>query len=71
MEKLLKIVPAGSVLVNPSRNSKEFYLLGKRYFVSMPYPLIQSIPGLQPYFFAEDRTWFATQGLAVFRNQMG
>lgn len=66
LKKLMTVVPQGAIFVNPSRNTKEFYVTGKRYFVTTPYRLIQAIPGLQPYLFANDPRWFGTQGLAVF-----
>ena len=69
MEQLLKLVPKGRVFVNPSRATKEFQLVGKRYFVTTGYPTVQSIPALQAYFVAEDKYWFRTQGLAVFSKQ--
>ena len=68
LKQLMIAVPEGPIFVNPSRNTKEFYVAGKRYFVTTPYRLIQAIPGLQPYFFVDDPRWFGTQGLAVFRK---
>lgn len=66
MKQLFELLPKGNILINPSLNSKEFYLTGKRYFVTTKQENIQSIPELSPYFKAEDRGWFRTQGLAVF-----
>ncbi|KTC77845.1 hypothetical protein [Legionella brunensis] len=66
IKQLLKLVPHGHILVNPSRDTKEFHVIGKRYFVTTGYPHIQSIPELQIYAIDEDRNWFRTQGLAVF-----
>lgn len=69
ISQLVQIVPKGHILVSPSRNSKEFYITGQRYFITSDYPNIQSIPGLKPYFLGEDRYWFRTQGLAVFGSK--
>ncbi|HHF7343967.1 TPA: ABC transporter permease [Legionella feeleii] len=68
IEQLLQYVPTGHILVNPSRNTKEFYITGKRYFVTIDYENIQDIPELKPYFFEEDKDWFRTQGLVAFRR---
>ena len=70
MKKLLKRLPNGHILINPSQNTKEFYLTGKRYFVTTKHKNIQSIPELHSYFIAEDKHWFGTQGLAVFGNHI-
>lgn len=66
MEQLLELIPKGHILINPSRNTKEFYFSGKRYFETTSYGTIQSIPNLHPYIIHEDKNWFRTQGLAVF-----
>lgn len=66
IEQLIKLVPNGYVLVNPSRNTKEFNIAGKRYFCTTEYDSIQSIPGLRAHFIKEDKYWFRTQGLAIF-----
>lgn len=66
IQQLIKIIPKGHILVNPSRNTKEFYITGKRYFVTVEYPTIQAIPALRSYVIAEDRNWFGTQGLTIF-----
>jgi hypothetical protein len=68
IEQLIKFVPKGRVLVNPSRSTKEFYMTGKQYFVTTGYSTVQTIPGLRAYFIEEDTYWFRTQGLAVFGN---
>lgn len=68
IEQLLEFVPQGHILVNPSRNTKEFYITGKRYFVTIAYENIQDIPKLKPYFYKEDRHWFRTQGLVAFSS---
>jgi hypothetical protein len=68
IKQLMVAVPQGPIFVNPSRNTKEFYVAGKHYFVTTPYRLIQAIPGLKPYFFVDDPRWFGTQGLAIFRK---
>lgn len=62
------VVPTGPILVNPARNTKEFYLIGQRYFTTTCYENIRFIPGLEQYQQEEDKYWFRTQGLAVFRN---
>lgn len=66
INQLIKFVPKGHILVNPSRNTKEFYMTGKQYFITTGHVSIQTIPGLSPYFITEDKYWFHTQGLAVF-----
>lgn len=66
MHELMVLVPRGPILVNPSRNTKEFYVIGKRYFSTTSYSTIQKIPALQPYVVTGDHNWFGTQGLAVF-----
>ena len=68
IEQLLQYVPTGHILVNPSRNTKEFYIAGKRYLVAIDYENIQDIPKLKPYFFEEDKHWFRTQGLVAFHR---
>lgn len=70
MKQLMELVPEGNIVVNPSRNLKEFYIAGKRYFVTTKHDRIQSIPELHPYFKMEDKNWFRTQGLAVFSAKM-
>jgi hypothetical protein len=66
IENLLKIIPNGRILVTPSRDTKEHYLLGKSYFVTTGYPDIQTIPELKKYVVEVDKYWFRTQGLALF-----
>jgi hypothetical protein len=66
MKQLLQLVPKGHILVSPSRDNKEFHILGKRYFVTTKYPSIQSIPEIAAFCIAEDDGWFRKQGLAVF-----
>lgn len=68
MRQLMQAVPDGSIVVNPTRNTKEFYLWGKRYFTTTSHPSLQSIPELKPYCVADDPHWFGTQGLAVFHS---
>lgn len=58
IEQLIKFVPKGHVLVNPSRKTKEFYITGKQYFVTTGYSNIQTIPDLSAYFIKEDKYWF-------------
>jgi len=69
IEQIIKLVPKGHILVNPSRNTKEFYITGKHYFITTGYPNIQNIPDLRAHFIKEDQYWFRTQGLAVFSAQ--
>ena len=68
MNKLIKIVPNGRILVLPSRDTKEFYIVGQRYFVTTGYPTIDAIPELGAYLIEKDKNWYRTQGLAVFRS---
>lgn len=68
IKKISQIVPEGPILVTPTLNTKEFNIVGRRYFVTTPYANMKEIPGLKPYFVCEDKKWFKTQGLAVFGN---
>lgn len=68
IKQLTQLVPAGHILVNPARNTKEFYFTGQRYFITTPYSTILAIPELKNYTIHEDKQWFKTQGLAVFGN---
>ncbi|CEK09536.1 hypothetical protein [Legionella hackeliae] len=65
MQQLFKLVPKGHILVSPSRDIKEFYFIGKRYFVTTGYETIHAIPELYPHAIAEE-DWFRNQGLTVF-----
>ncbi|MCW8443641.1 ABC transporter permease [Fluoribacter gormanii] len=64
--QLVKIIPDGCILVTPSRDTKEHYITGRRYFLTTGYSDIQAIPGLKTYVIGEDKYWFRTQGLAIF-----
>ncbi|KTD51112.1 ABC transporter permease [Legionella quateirensis] len=64
--QLMQLVPSGHVLVSPTQNNKEFYILGQTYFVTTEYPTLASIPGLESLVISEDKEWFKTQGLTVF-----
>jgi len=66
IQKLLTIVPKGHILVTPTNNKKEFYIVGKSYFITPGYSNMLDIPELQQYLIDEDRKWFRTQGLTVF-----
>lgn len=66
MEQLIKIVPNGHVLVTPTQNTREFYIVGQRYFTTTNYPALDAIPQLKKYFVTEDKYWFHTQGLTKF-----
>ena len=66
IKQLTELVPKGHILVSPSRNTKEFYIFGKRYFVTTVYANIKLIPKLSAYTIDEDSRWHSTQGLAVF-----
>jgi hypothetical protein len=68
IKQLFQLVPSGHILINPSRNTKEFYFLGQSYFVTTPYANIQDIPGISPYVVGEDRDWFRTQGLVILSS---
>ncbi|MCD6044985.1 MAG: transporter permease [Gammaproteobacteria bacterium] len=71
VKKLVKIVPNGHLLITPSRSTKEFRVVGKRYFVTTGYDSIQAIPELQPYVIKENRHWFETQGLMILGENNG
>ena len=66
IKQSLTLVPEGHVIVNPARNTKEFYLTGQRYFETTSYTTIQEIPEVSPYFIEADNAWFKTQGIAIF-----
>ncbi|ASQ47144.1 ABC transporter permease [Legionella clemsonensis] len=66
MKQIITLVPQGSILISPSRDIKEFYFFGSRYFITSGYETIHAIPELYPYAVAED-DWFRSQGLTVFR----
>ncbi|CAM2839801.1 ABC transporter permease [Legionella steigerwaltii] len=66
IEQLTQIVPEGRILVSPSRDLKQYYMMGKSYFVTTGYADIQEIPALKNYIVGEDKSWFRTQGLAIF-----
>ncbi|MFI4918077.1 MAG: ABC transporter permease [Legionellales bacterium] len=68
MEQLITLVPNGRVLVSPSQNTKEFYIMGQRYFITTGYASLQAIPKLSQYVVDEDKYWFRTQGLAIFAS---
>lgn len=66
IKKLTQLVPIGHILVSPSQNKKEFYMMGKSYFVTTDYSNIVTIPELVMYVIREDKNWHNTQGLAIF-----
>lgn len=68
IKQLATLVPNGHILVTPSRDTKDFYMTGKRYFVTTKYKNLQTIPGLSSYAISEDKNWFRAQGLAVLGN---
>lgn len=70
MRQLFALTPGGRILVNPSRNTKEFYCLGKRYLETIPFNSIQSIPALASHYLQEDKNWFRTQGLVIFKANL-
>jgi hypothetical protein len=65
MQQMFQRVPRGSVLITPTRGTKEFYLSGRRYFTTTPYKTFQAIPALKEYVIVQDKYWFRTQGLVV------
>ncbi|MCW8418690.1 ABC transporter permease [Fluoribacter dumoffii] len=69
LKQLIKIIPEGHILVSPSRDIKEYPILGKSYFITTGYSEIQEIPALKDYVIGEDKNWFRTQGLALFGMQ--
>lgn len=66
ISQLLPIVPNGRVIITPSQGSKEFGIVGQRYFTTTSYHSIGAIPDLHKHLIQEDPHWFQTQGLAVF-----
>jgi hypothetical protein len=71
IEQLIQVVPHGHILITPSRNTKEFRITGKRFFVTTGYASIQAIPELQKYVVKEDPHWFETQGLVILGANNG
>jgi hypothetical protein len=69
INELIKIVPDGRIIVTPARDSKDFYLIGKRYLVTTSYANIGDIADLKAYLLEEDKYWFRNQGLAIFGSQ--
>lgn len=65
IKQLIQLVPKGTILVSPTQNTKEFYILGQSYFITTGYSNLASIPGLEELVIKEDKEWFRTQGLAV------
>lgn len=70
IHQLTQLVPKGRILISPSRNTKEFYVLGKRYFVTTAYSSIEEVPELAKYVIDNDVNWYKTQGLAVLGLSM-
>lgn len=66
MAQLSARVPQGLMVVTPTEHKKEFYVLGKRYFETTSYASLEDIPGLASYHLCSDKTWYDTQGLALF-----
>jgi hypothetical protein len=67
IKQITQVVPKGHILVTPSRNTKEFYMIGTRYFATTSHRNITAIPKLGPYRMEEDKRWYTTQGMAIFR----
>ncbi len=67
--QLLQLAPSGHLLITPSKGTKQFYIMGKRYFLTTQHSTIQAVPDLRAYFLKEDKYWFHTQGLTVFKNK--
>lgn len=65
INKLITLIPNARIIITPSQNTKEFYITGKRYFVTTPYPSIQSIPKLNPFIINVNKRWFRKLGLVV------
>ena len=66
MRQLITLVPNGHILISPTQDTKEFHIIGKRYFETTGRANIQSIPELKALVIEEDNEWFKPQGLAVF-----
>lgn len=58
----------GPILITPSRNTRDFFCIGQRYFSTTHYANITDIAALKHLVKGEDRSWFRGQGLAVFGN---
>ena len=68
IKQLIKIIPNGNILVTPSQSTKEFNLVGKRYFCTTEYSDLESIPQLESYSIGQDKNWYSTQGLSIFSH---
>lgn len=66
IKQMIQLVPNGVLIVSPSQNKKEFFILGQSYFVTTGYPNLASLPGLESLVLYDDKDWFKTQGLTVF-----
>ncbi len=66
IKQTIQLVPDGVLLVSPTQNKKEFFLLGQSYFITTGYPDLASLPGLKSLVKYDDKEWFKTQGLTVF-----
>src|SRR5690606_33218064 len=66
IKQIIQLVPNGVLIVTPSQNKKEFFILGQSYFITTGYPSLASLPGLESLASQEDNEWFKTQGLTVF-----
>lgn len=65
MNKIYSLVPNGTILVTPSNNTREFYIMGQRYFETTAYKSLEQLPGLSSHIVHVEKNWFRTQGLTV------
>ncbi|HFL2714591.1 TPA: ABC transporter permease [Legionella pneumophila] len=65
---IVQFVPKGHILITPSHNTKEYYYVGKRYFVTTGLKNIHDISGVSSYIVDEYDHWYRTQGLVVLKS---
>lgn len=70
LNTLFEFVPNGRVLITPSQNIREFYLVGQQYFKTTNHNMLSDIPVIQTHLVIEDKSWFQTQGLAVVAGKI-
>lgn len=68
VQKIFQLVPTGNILITPTNNTREFYLVGQRYFETTKYRRFDMIPGLSEYIYQVENRWFRTQGLIILKN---
>jgi hypothetical protein len=70
IKKIIELIPNGQIIITPSRNTKEFYLLGKQYLITRSINELALLDELSAFNFEEDTYWYRTQGLCVFSSKV-